>query len=157
MALEIERRYILKNMPKGKQANSLLEIKQYYLSSKNDTTTERVRETYINELHPKYVYTHTIKSPHSEMAANEDECEITEEKFNEFRKKSRRKLTKDRSVYEHDGLKFEVDKFDHIHLIIMEVELPSEDYDFEIPGFIQDEIICEITGKKEFSNSNLAS
>jgi CYTH domain-containing protein len=41
-------------------------------------------------------------------------------------------------------------------MVMMEVELDSIDQPIEIPDFLKDLIIYEVTGIKEFNNSNLS-
>ena len=67
-----------------------------------------------------------------------------------------RTLYKTRFVFEDGPLTWEIDEFDNFQLIIVEVELPSEDFIFEIPDMIKDLVLMEITGMNQFSNSNLA-
>ncbi len=46
--------------------------------------------------------------------------------------------------------------FKDINLIIAEVELPEKDYKFEIPNFIKDLMVMEVTKYKYFSNKRLS-
>ena len=94
---------------------------------------------------------------------DEEEYEILKEEFEhntDFG--SMKSLPKNRwSFHPADGIKFDLDDIDvcglaGIKLVILEVELDDIDRKFEFPAPIQDQIICEITGMKQFSCFNLA-
>jgi CYTH domain-containing protein len=54
-------------------------------------------------------------------------------------------------------MKWEVDLFkDRCHLIIAEIEIPTEDYDLKIPEFINKKLLMEVTGLKQFTNRSLS-
>jgi CYTH domain-containing protein len=55
-----------------------------------------------------------------------------------------------------DGLKVEVDDFSSMKLVIAEVEIPSVDFQFELPKYIKDNLILEVTRYVEFKNRRLA-
>jgi CYTH domain-containing protein len=40
---------------------------------------------------------------------------------------------------------------------VAEIEIPSEDYELEIPEFIQKKNLLEVTGLKQFSNRSLSN
>ena len=96
---------------------------------------------------------------------NEEENELTEKEFEQFVKRCQSKteearfLTKQRWIYPIDkGLYWEVDMFDtgH-HLVVAEIELPKKNAKFSIPDFLNDKILMEVTGMKQFSNKNLSN
>jgi CYTH domain-containing protein len=92
----------------------------------------------------------------------EDEKLITSEEFNEFVNRCKtsqsRYISKERLVYKVGDLKWEVDIFNNgHHLIVAEIEIPTEDYDVNIPDFIKDKLLLEVTGMKQFSNRNLSN
>lgn len=156
--LEIERRFLLKRVPVEISYQPKYEVFQKYSSDgfRYRRTTEYgvpLREPYTPI---RYYKTHktTIESG----VAIEDEKEITQEEFcNEVRLEFPF-ITKKRFVYRDDsGLKFEIDQFNDMSLVILEVELNDIDQGFSIPDFIKKEIIMEITGIKEFGNRNLAT
>jgi CYTH domain-containing protein len=53
-------------------------------------------------------------------------------------------------------LKWEIDVFKDIRLIVAEIELPKGDYKYEVPKFIKDLTIMDVTNHKEFSNKRLS-
>ena len=65
-------------------------------------------------------------------------------------------IIKTRSVYEHGGLKWEVDEYHDMKLVTLEVELDDINQEITIPEIIEDMMIVEITGQKVFSNENLS-
>ena len=102
------------------------------------------------------VYYKTKKTPVGKGANEEEEYVISKEEY-ENCGPIKSSLSKFRRVYKIDDLKFEVDIFLHIHLVILEVELRSLDQEFDMPDFLQKLIIYEVTGIKEFNNSSLSS
>ena len=158
MNLEIERKFILKSIPKTTPVEKI-KIEQWY--HKIDDVWERVRKCESSKNGVYYV--HTIKTPVSDLANMEDEKLLTKEEFNSFVKlcvdDSSKFISKERLVYPHTGgLKWEVDVFNSgHHLIIAEIEIPSEDYEVKIPKFIKQKLLLEVTGMKQFSNKSLSN
>jgi len=102
------------------------------------------------------IYYKTKKTPVGKGANEEEEYEITKEEFDSCGS-IKSSISKFRHVYKIGELKFEVDVFNGIHLVILEVELISLEQNFDMPKFLQDLIIYEVTGIKEFNNSSLSS
>jgi len=110
------------------------------------------------------VFHHTTKERISKMSVIEKEREISRDYYGDLfddavdkNKGNPRGIYKDRLIYNvKDDLKWEVDSFEvgDIQLVIAEIEIPSEDYKLKIPD--EFDVIMEITGIKQFSNSNLA-
>lgn len=63
-------------------------------------------------------------------------------------------LEKTRYIVDFRGYKWEIDEFHggHRGLVTAEVELPSEDTEFDRPGFVGE----EVTGDPRYYNSNLS-
>jgi CYTH domain-containing protein len=153
--IETERRFLLKRMPRLKWDKNYT-IEQYYLSDKGNVRTERIRS--ITDWNIDKKFYHTIKEPieGSDMSVHETEGEITEEEFLTLWEKKDRMITKERRILNDGDLKWEVDVFNSVNLVIAEIELPSENYELTIPEELQDVILMEITGMHQFSNSQLA-
>lgn len=101
---------------------------------------------------------HTRKKKISDMSYEEDERKISPEEYSELSKKITKTLIKRRIKVKVDKLTWEIDEFLKPEKVaIVEVELPSEDTEIVIPEFLKPVIICEITGKREFTNFNLAN
>ncbi len=157
MSVEIERKFLLKSMPDSKPSEKI-KIKQWYL--KIDGRWERVRSL-DSEFGKRWI--HTVKTRVSDMSNIEEERAITKKEYDAFVKRCKapgenaRHIAKQRWIYPDGDLKWEVDIFrDRCHLIVAEIEIPSEDYELEIPEFIQKKQLLEVTGLKQFSNKNLS-
>jgi CYTH domain-containing protein len=144
--LEIERRFIMRNVP-AVAANEVYRIFQKYAAD-----GWRYRARISGDVTQYYK---TRKTAVSNGVNEEEEHEIDVHTFHNCGP-VKKGIHKTRHVYAHNGLKYEVDEFHHISLVIMEVELDAIDQQFELPDFIADMIICEVTGIKELSNSMLA-
>lgn len=158
--LEIERRFLLKRLPDIDKFDMDIEITQCYLSPIGDSETERVRAVTKsicgNILGDQWI--HTIKKPTDGIGMIEIEKEISWEDYSLGKLHSDRSINKTRHVLQHtsDKLYWEIDVFKDLNLVIAEIEIPKEDYDLVIPEWLEPYILIEITGMKQFSNSNLA-
>jgi CYTH domain-containing protein len=147
--LEIEKRYLLRKIPVVNKFDECQSITQYY------TPEGRFRQIISKG---KFEYIKTIKKDVSEGVAGEKEWDLTEAEFKKAVKKSTKKITKIRYIKKAGKLKWEIDIFDSINVIIAEVELKTkkELKTIKVPKFIKDVLILDITGIKAFSNFNLA-
>jgi CYTH domain-containing protein len=157
--IEIERKFLLKSIPDIKPTE-IIKIKQWYL--KVDGIWERARSMDSNIYGIKWV--HTIKTRISDISNIEDEYDMDKDEFDDFVKRCKsakqnaRYITKERRIYPDGELKWEVDVFSQkCHIIVAEIEIPSEDYELEIPEFIQKKNLLEVTGLKQFSNRSLSN
>lgn len=160
--IEIERKFILKNVPKfnRKEIEKFI-IHQIYLEIDGVVNRFRMTED-MGKDGDNRVYHHCIKTPISEGKFKEVERIISKEKFKEMFQKEHRYIIKTRYVYEKNGFKWEIDKYNEIYLVVLEVEFIN-DYDFEnfnkekdIPEIIKEQLITEVTGQTEFSNYSLS-
>lgn len=158
MKLEIERKFLLKAMPK-KTPDDIFVIDQYYI--KKSGIWERAR-TYHSEISGD-TYIHTIKKSVSKGVNIEDEKEITKEEFEDFKqnclsgKYESRFISKERHVYKEAELKWEVDKFgSDYNLVIAEIEIPKKSFKINFPDYISEVLLLEVTGLKQFSNRSLS-
>ena len=157
--IEIERKFLLKAMP-DVLPNEVVKIDQFYFKNK-EGVWERVRQ-WNSSLYGKR-WIHTIKTKISDFSNEEIEKDITKLEYEEFKKVCRqnksnsRYIKKERCIYPDGDLYWEVDIFkDKCHIIIAEIEIPSEDYDLNIPEFIFKKTLLEVTGQKLFSNRSLS-
>lgn len=157
--IEIERKWILRRDP------LLLQLADhyYFIHQKYAEDGWRYREQIEIEwdgVNPKFTdrirYFKTLKTPVGIGANEEEEYEITKSEFENCGPVIKG-IKKFRHVYKYGELKFEVDVFLTIHLVILEVELKSLNQKFEMPDFLNDLLLYEVTGKKEFNNSSLSS
>ena len=148
MAIEIERKFLVKDDSYKKKSVSEIRITQRYLSSVPERTV-RVRikgdKGFI-----------TIKGIGSDSGASrfEWEKEISAKDAKElFKICEQGIIDKTRYNVKSDKHTFEVDEFngDNAGLIVAEVELSSEDEKFEKPDWLGD----EVTGDIKYFNSML--
>ena len=158
MHLEIERKFLLKAMP-NKEVDERLTIDQYYWKN-SENIWERARTYHSDISGDKYI--HTIKKSIAKGINIEDEKTLTKEEFENFKEKclsepTSKFITKERFIYKHGDLKWEVDNFDNGYkLIIAEIEIPKKGFRITIPDYINDVLLMEVTDLKQFSNRNLS-
>ncbi len=159
MSIEIERKFLLKAMPDS-LPTEIIKIDQFYFKNK-EGVWERVRQCDSNVNGIKWI--HTIKNRISDMVNEEFEKEISKKEFDKFKRlcysnrTKARHIKKDRWIFPDGDLKWEVDLFkDNYHLVIAEIEIPTEDFDLTIPDFINKKVLLEVTGMKQFSNRSLS-
>lgn len=156
--IETERKYIVKkplvlDMQKYPSYTES-RITQTYLE--DPTRTHRVRRREYSG--GGVEYTENIKERISGMSAIENEREICKDEYNELIKNVQSGTSpvfKTRRTVEYCGYVFEFDFYEPwVDTCIMEVELPSENTEFELPPFV--EVVREVTGIKTYSNHSMA-
>jgi CYTH domain-containing protein len=145
--LEFERKFLLLKKPVLK-ADSIARIEQHYFGD------ERIRRK--SEEGKSDVFYHTVKKNLRPGVNSEDEKIINRDDYYSLLEKSKYFIVKYRHYYFIGDLKWEVDAFEDINLVVAEVEYPREDYKLKIPKFIEDVTIMEVTKFREFSNKNIA-
>lgn len=155
---EIERKFLLKSLPKDNPLDSI-EIDQFYLRNSSGIW-ERVRK-WKSKSGTKYI--HTIKKSVSKGVNIEDEKLVSESEYLKFKdncynsKRESKSIKKIRHIYKDSDLTWEVDEFDNgYRLIVAEVEIPKMSFKLNIPSFIRDVMLMEVTGLKKFSNRSLS-
>ncbi len=147
---EIERKFLVKNEDYKLEASEIHHIIQGYLN-RDPLRTVRIRiDNGLGYL--------TIKGKSNETGTTRFEWE-KEISLNEAQAlmdlTEEGRIEKVRYIIPIDyNLKFEVDEFmgEHEGLILAEIELPDENYPFEKPSWLGE----EVTGKKEYYNSYLS-
>ena len=148
MAIEVERKFIIKHVPKGLLGNK---IKQGYLQSEKKRIV-RIR-TVESKKNKAYI---TIKGASNKTGLSRYEFE-TEIPFNEavymLKLCDTPLIEKTRYIYKNNNVIWEIDEFHGMNegLLIAEVELSNENQKIELPDFI----IKEVTGINKYYNSNL--
>jgi CYTH domain-containing protein len=157
--LEIEKKFILKSLPQVKPSD-VFEIDQFYYKNSNGVW-ERARTYHSATGGDKWI--HTIKKSISKGVNLEEEKSFTQEEWKDFVKKCEdplnlgRHIKKRRHIYPFMDLVWEVDEFlSGYSLIIAELELPTRRYKYDVPNFIKEVLLLEVTGLKQFSNRNLS-
>ena len=147
MAIEIERKFLVKEIPFAMAKKSLKINQGYILNEKSKVI--RVREKGDD-------YFLTIKGNNIGISRLEYDFPISKDDAEEliihFCKTTL--IEKTRHYVEHKGHTWEVDEFHGTNdgLIVAEIELESEDEKFEIPNWIGQ----EVTQVERYYNMNLA-
>ena len=159
VTIETERKFLLKNLPDVKY-DDIIDITQYYI--KLNDTWERYRKSIHADGTIKYYK--TIKTYISIGSSEEDEIELSKINYNKlielckYGRFESRVVNKKRHVYNlKSGLKWEIDKFKGMNVIIAEIEIPKMKSKFKTPDWLEDEIIMEITKYNNFSSKSLAT
>ncbi len=157
--LEIERRFLIKypdiealrQMPDYRVKH----ISQTYLKSDGDFVGGRIRKIVEGD-RTSYVYTY--KERLSDMTRREYEKEISYKEYSELlplKKKHTITIEKDRHIFTHAGLVYELDVYDFWDdQASLEAEVESEDVPIPIPPCVT--LIKEITDDRRYNNSHLA-
>lgn len=145
--VEIERRFLvnIEEMPSLKNME-YVDIVQAYIPSNGIVVRIRTAD------YKAYL---TLKGPKVEAKADEFEYEIPIEDANKLIKKyCKLSLSKKRYVIPFGGLKIELDVFKKNlkGLVIAEIELPNENFAFDVPNWFD----REITHDHDYSNIKLA-
>lgn len=150
--MEIERKFLIKNIPDNLKSNINFEIEQAYLA---DSPVVRIRKRISDD---KEEYFLTVKS--SGMLAREEvETLITKSAYNNFKLEAKGNvITKQRYILPiSDGLKAELDIFNGVFkgVVMVEVEFPDEEASkkFTPPDYFAD----EVTFDSRFHNSRMSS
>ena len=156
---ELERKFLLKQIPNIEYINEL-NIKQYYLQSK-ENIVKRIREVITDSA--KYYYTEKI---YDGLYTEEKEVLISREEFINFKENAVSSIEKVRKIYYDGNRNWEIDVFTNINLIIAELEFISDSSSLDktnkklneylIPDFIKNNMVLEITHMKDFSNAALS-
>lgn len=147
MAIEIERKFLVKEKPFSTAKRSLKINQGYIINEKSKVI--RVREKGDD-------YFLTIKGNNIGISRLEYDFPISKEDAKEliFHFCKTTLIEKTRHYIEHKGHTWEVDEFHGKNngLIVAEIELESEDEKFEIPDWVGE----EVTQDDRYYNMNLA-
>ena len=147
---EIERKFLLKRFPKLEKINTVYQIQQWYHS-------DGFRYRYQVEIPNGDVKIFKTKKTNISKGVNqEEETILSQNEFNELDLSNSLSVKKIRTVVKYKGHKLEIDKYDGLNIVILEVELEDLNEKIPLPKYIDKEILYEVTGIKEFSNKSLA-
>ena len=149
MANEIERKFLIKSLPDNMSG---ITMRQGYLQPEKERAV-RIR-TVEKDGSKKGVLTIKGMGNKSGMSRYEFETEIPVPDADHLLSLCDQPLIeKTRFKYDHEGLIWEIDEFHGVNdgLIVAEVELESEDQQFNKPDFIGD----EVTGQIKYYNMML--
>lgn len=151
-SVEIERKYLLTALPPACAEVEASELDQGYLPG--ERLIERVRRS-RDARGERFV--RTVKLGEGLVRIEvEEECDA--ELFGKLwaltlgRRVQKRRYTIDGP----DGLTWEIDEFTDRDLVLAEVELPTEDTEVHVPGWLEPYVERDVTGEAEYVNANLA-
>jgi len=149
--MEIERKYLLRDLPPLDGAFETAEILQGWLPG--DAVRERLRRADANGT-PRFY--RTIKAG-TGIARVELEDEIDADLFETLWPLTEgRRVRKRRHKIREGERVWEIDEFLDRDLVLAEVELPSTDATVELPEWLRPHVVREVTGEAEYKNENLA-
>ncbi|MEO7964355.1 MAG: CHAD domain-containing protein [Gemmatimonadaceae bacterium] len=149
--VEIERKFLLRAMPHELPPATVKEIEQGYLPGKH--LIERLRRVAADDGTHWY---RTVKIG-AGLVRTEMEDPCSEELFDSmWPGTDGKRLTKRRHVVPEGALNWEIDEFTDRTLVVAEVELPSADVVPEIPVWLEQYVVREVTHEAEYVNFNLA-
>ena len=149
--VEIERKYLLRDLPDEARSAPAVEIEQGYLPG--DRLTERLRHL-RDSGSERWVRTVKLGSG---RVRTEIEEETTEDVFAVMWPLTEgRRLRKRRHAIVDGPLTWQIDEFLDRDLVLAEVELPSADLAVEPPDWLAPAVVREVTDEPGFSNVNLA-
>jgi CYTH domain-containing protein len=145
--LEFERKFLLLKQPVLK-ADVVYRVEQHYFGD------DRIRRTSTKG--EQDAFYHTVKKHLRPGVNSENEKKISRSEYYSMLEKSKSFIIKQRHCYFIGDLKWEVDVFEDMNLVVAEIEYPKEDQKIKIPKFIEDVMIMEVTRFREFSNKNIS-
>ncbi|HEX6912018.1 MAG TPA: CHAD domain-containing protein, partial [Longimicrobium sp.] len=149
---EIERKFLLKGMPRLPKGAVRTDIAQGYLPGAR--LQERVRRVLRRGEAPRYYRTVKLGTGISRMEVEEEADEDTFRRL--WRLTKGRRVRKRRYRVAEGGLTWEIDRFRGRDLVLAEVELPSEDHAVELPEWLRGHVVRDVTGEDAYVNVNLA-
>lgn len=152
--MEIERKFLLKEIPEKLESYMKLEIEQGYISTKPTIRIRKINSRYILTVKSKF---DVCKSDGDPIINNEIECEITKKEYEALKEKiCGDLLRKNRYIIPlEQGLKVELDIFQGrlLGLVFAEVEFKSveEAKNFNKPTWLGK----DVSDDKRYRNSEI--
>ena len=149
--VEIERKYLLRALPRALRGATPAEIEQGYLPG--ERLRERVRRV-VRDGRERLVRTVKLGAGVSRIEVEE---ETTRELFDVLWPATRaRRVRKRRYAVPEGELTWEVDEFTDRALVLAEVELPAPDTPVVFPSWLATYVVREVTDDPAYLNSTLA-
>jgi adenylate cyclase len=150
--VEIERKYLLRNLPKMPRTSAILEIDQGYLPGIK--VLERVRREKSDSGAVRYF--RTIKSGRG-VERTELEDETDQKLFDHLWALTEgKRVRKRRYVVPNGHDNWEIDEFLDRPLVLAELELDHADALVAIPDWLKPVLVREVTDEIGYSNRSLA-
>jgi CHAD domain-containing protein/CYTH domain-containing protein len=149
--VEIERKFLLRGMPRRKGARSI-RIDQGWLPG--ERLLERIRR--IREADGTILYYRALKTGRG-LTRREIEEETSEHVYRTLWPLTRgRRIAKRRMIVDDGDFTWEIDRFYGRDLVLAEVEVPSPETPVVPPRWLEKWVVREVTGESEYVNINLA-
>lgn len=149
--VEIERKYLLRALPDRVHGADAIEIEQGYL--RGNGARERLRRAVSAR---GVRYTRTVKLGTGVVRAEFEE-ELGQLEFERLWPQcAGARLRKRRHRVPDGALVWEIDEFLDRPLVLAEIELPTPDFQVEIPDWLAPFLVREVTDESAFSNLRLA-
>jgi CYTH domain-containing protein len=157
--LEIERVYLLRQLPELPDGARAYRIEQGYLPEHGvddpDHTEGRLRLKVGPDGAVKRI--HTIKKGEG-LVRTEVERDLDEAEFDRLWPETEgQRILKTRYAVAEGELTWEVDAFDGIDLVMAEVELPSTEAQAPLPAWLAPHVVRELTEDARYRNHALAT
>lgn len=139
MPQEIERKFLPRTAGWRKRIETSQTISQGYLNTDPDSTV-RVRLLVEGKKKTGWI---TIKGRNTGISRAEFEYKVPAKDAEEMLKMAGKNvISKTRHIVHYEGFKFEVDEFHDLNdgLVVIEVELPTEDTKFPTPKWLGEEV-----------------
>jgi len=158
--IEIERKFVLKDLPWAHEEGPGSLLETYRITQFYGDGNLRYRKEGKSVKRKDIRYIKMLKTSTEEPGTSFEGTliDITPEEYSlALLKAGNNVIHKQRSVFTTVDPKIvlEIDQFIDWKFIMMEVELPSIDYKIVIPSNVQIQMLCEVTGLKQFSNKEL--
>jgi adenylate cyclase len=152
VAVEIERKYLLRALPAMPAAEDVLEVDQGYIPGVN--VRERVRRQRSRSGQVRYF--RTIKMGVG-VVRTELEDETDERTFSHMWPLTEgRRVRKRRHVVRHGDDLWEIDEFLDRTLVLAELELDDADQHIAVPDWLHAVLEREVTDDPQYTNRSLA-
>lgn len=149
--VEIERKFLLKRLPRGMPKATVQEIEQGYLPG--ERLIERVRRVRTGR---RVQHLRTVKGG-AGLARLEVEEECSAALFAKLWPLTKgKRVTKRRHLVAYDGREWAIDEFTDRKLVLAEIELPSLDAEVSVPAWLTPQIVRDVTDEPAYVNAVLA-
>jgi CYTH domain-containing protein len=150
--VEIERKYLLRALPKFPRPSVVLDIDQGYLPG--ERLVERLRRQQSQDGTLRYFRAVKLGSG---VERTELEEETDRKTFDHLWQLTEgRRLRKRRYVVPEGDDMWEIDEFLDRPLVLAELELEHADEKVKIPDWLERVVVREVTDEKEYTNRSLA-
>jgi CYTH domain-containing protein len=150
--IEIERKYLLSDLPRFPRTAAILEIDQGYLPG--ERLVERLRRERSHAGDVRYYRTVKVGNGVERIELEEE----TDQKVFDhlWLLTEGRRVRKRRYVVPNGADMWEIDEFIDRPLVLAELELPRADAHVTIPDWLKPVFVREVTDEREYTNRSLA-